>query len=226
MIILPPPTFLLPRSLTKQEIVIAGLLEKTTRPKFEIRTFPGKGRGLVILENVPRGAYVIEYRGDVYPRKERASHEREYEANGEGCYILDIQTRDGWLCIDATRSLSSPGRLLNHATKAMATLTPYKPLFLNGKWRVGFTASRDLVAGEELTWDYGCLPGGLDWLKQRPQSMCKCTLLCICWFASVLLQGATIRALHRETNSRGCVAYQQGLLCVAGKKYTNLWLVL
>ena len=47
-----------------------------------------------------------------------------------------------------------------------------KPVLLNGIRRVGFTAARDLVAGEELTWNSGCLPRGIDLLQQHPKSEC------------------------------------------------------
>lgn len=128
---------------------------------------------MVLLEDLSKGTYVMEYEGILYPRKKRARYEKEYAANDEGCYILDILTKEGWFCIDSTRSLSL-GRLLNHAPKTIATLTPFKPLLINGKWRVGFTAARDLIAGEELTWDYGVSPGGINWLKRCAQTKTKC----------------------------------------------------
>lgn len=118
-----------------------------------------KGRGVVVQDWVPKGSFVCEYESSTtYQRKHRKKHEEEYAKNGEGCFILDILTRDGWMCLDATRLYSSVGRLLNHAPKSTATLTPYKPLQISGIWRVGFTASRDLSPGTELTWDYGCKP--------------------------------------------------------------------
>lgn len=150
--------------------MISGLLGKTTSPKFSIEVLPNKGRGIILQEAVPEGSYVLEYKAEVYPRKERAAHESEYIANDEGCYILDIQTKEGWMCLDATRYLSSPGRLLNHAPSAQATLKPFRPLLLKGKWRVGFTSTRDLHPGEELTWNYGCAPNGIEWLGQRPKT--------------------------------------------------------
>ena len=79
-------------------------------------------------------------------------------SNEEGCYILDAQTQEGWICIDLTRRLFSPGRLMNHAPYNKATLTAFKPLLIRGEWRVGFTAKQDLHVGEELTWDYGWPP--------------------------------------------------------------------
>ena len=156
------------RARTKQETVIAGLLGEAPPYLMEVVEVHGKGRGVIVKDSVRMGAYVCEYEADsVFPRKQRASREEEYARNEEGCYIIDVHTRDGWVCLDATRSFSAIGRLLNHAPRAVATLTPYKPLFVGGKWRVGFTASRQLHPGEELTWDYGCEPGGLEWLKRR-----------------------------------------------------------
>jgi SET domain-containing protein len=150
-----------------QEEVFSGLLGGSLPYELELVEVEGKGRGVRVKEKVPKGAYVCEYEGEVYPRKERAAREREYAVNGEGCYILDCQTREGWICIDATRSYSAIGRLLNHAPSFLATLVPYKPLLVNGQWRVGFVASKNLMPGDELLWDYGCEPGGEEWLMQR-----------------------------------------------------------
>ena len=154
------PLLFLCSALSRQEIVIGGLLGITTAPCFSVEDIEGKGRGLVVREEVTAGSYVLEYEAEVYPRKERRSHKREYIGNNEGCFIIDVQTADGWVCLDATRCLVSPGRLLNHAPRDRATLAPFKPLFLKGRWRVGFVATRDLHPGQELTWDYGCSPGG------------------------------------------------------------------
>ena len=104
------------RAKTEQETVIAGLLGDTTPYLLEVVEMQEKGRGVRVMEEVPVGSYVREYEADrVYPRKHRASQEEEYVRNDEGCYILDILTRDGWMCLDATRCFSSVGRLLNHA---------------------------------------------------------------------------------------------------------------
>ena len=64
---------------------------------------------------------------------------------------------------------------MSFAATTVATATPFKPLLLEGKWRVGFTASRNLLPGVELTWDYGCSPGGIPWMMRRPpKAKCKC----------------------------------------------------
>ena len=148
-------------------MVISGLLGETPPYLLEVVDMKNKGRGVVVQERVPKCSFVCEYEAtSTYRRKHREEHEAEYAKNGEGCFILDVLTKDGWMCLDATRSYSCVGRLLNHAPRNSATLTPYKPLQIGGAWRVGFTAARDLSPGTELTWDYGCQPRGLEWLKR------------------------------------------------------------
>ena len=90
----------------------------------------------------------------------------KYDLNGEGCYILEVQTPKGWACLDATRRMGSVGRLMNHSAKP--NLKPFQPLHIRSKWRVGFLAVRGIKVGEELTWDYGSPPGGHQWLCRRP----------------------------------------------------------
>ena len=182
------------RAKNKQETVIAGLLGQPPHFQLDVVVFEGKGRGVVVREGVPKGAYVCEYPATLtYPRKERAGYEEEYTRNGEGCYILDCLMRDGWVCLDGTRSYSGVGRYLNHVPRSVATLTPYKPLLINGKWRVGFTATRDLLEGDELTWDYGCAPGGQDWLRRRPHQKCRKTAMlaqfCYCVYVPIAAEG-------------------------------------
>ena len=59
-------------------------------------TLQRRGGGVVTLDSVPKGAYVLEYEcSAVYGQRERARHEEEYENNGEGCYILDVLMKDG-----------------------------------------------------------------------------------------------------------------------------------
>ena len=59
------------RAQTKQEIVLAGLLGGVCPFNLEIRDFAGKGRGVVVLDSVPKGAYVLKYEySAVYGRRE------------------------------------------------------------------------------------------------------------------------------------------------------------
>ena len=159
------------RILTPLEKTIAGLESGKLGSPVEIATFPGKGRGVVASQKIPCGAFVTEYKTkEVYSRNQMADRISEYELNGEGCYLLEVQTPKGWFCLDATRRMGSVGRLMNHSVKP--NLRPFRPLHIRGKWRVGFLAVRDIKAGEELTWDYGSPPGGHKWLCRRPAPEC------------------------------------------------------
>ena len=157
------------RAKTTQEKVIDGLLGKEEKRVMEICDVPGKGRAVFLREPIAKDTFVLEYKtSEVYPRRERQKHEDVYELNNEGCMILEVETSQGWFCLDATRRHNTLGRLMNHAPPRKATLRPFKPLFVKGKWRVGFIAVKDLDPNTELTWDYGCVADGQEWLMKRP----------------------------------------------------------
>ena len=59
------------------------------------------------------------------------------------------------------------GRLMNHAPTSTDTARPFKALLLNSRRRIGFLATKDLEAGEELTWDYNSQPARQKWLYKR-----------------------------------------------------------
>jgi hypothetical protein len=66
-----------------QEEVFSGLLGGSLPYELELVEVEGKGRGVRVKEKVPKGAYVCEYEGEVYPRKEHAEREREKDCNKE-----------------------------------------------------------------------------------------------------------------------------------------------
>lgn len=144
---------------------------KSKEIQMDIREIRGKGRGVVVTQQVPAGTFVVEYKTTkVYPKSKREQHEAEYSLNDEPCMILEVQTPNGWHCLDATRRFQSLGRLMNHAPPDKATAKPFRPQFVRGKWRVGFLTTKDLEPGTELTWNYGCPPGGQEWLMRREVS--------------------------------------------------------
>ena len=152
------------------EIAIDGLTTPTP-PPLEIVNIEGKGRGVVATAPVKCGDYICEYSySDTYPRSKRAAREEEYSINGEGCMVLEVHTAHGWKCLDATRSHATVGRLLNHAPERSASARAFKPLLVNGVWRVAFLARRDILVGDEITWDYGCPPEGQKWLMKNTRA--------------------------------------------------------
>jgi len=109
---------------------LEGLLGKSKLLNMEIKSIPEKGRGVFVNESVPAGSFVVEYKtARVYPRSERDQYEAMYTLNAEPCMVLDVQTPQGWQCLDATRKFGTLGRLLNHAAscqgncKALQTST-------------------------------------------------------------------------------------------------------
>jgi len=79
-------------------------LGKSKTLEMEIREIAGKGRGVVAKEHIPAGTFVLEYKTTkVYPSSNREQFEAEYTQNDEPCMVLEVQTPQGWQCLDATR---------------------------------------------------------------------------------------------------------------------------
>lgn len=116
---------------------------------------------------ISKGQWLCEYKGATYPRKEMEKYIDEYDKNNEGCYIITSKHPVGGgtrLCWDATRHLHQYGRYINHALQPNAILT--SPLYVRGKWRLGFLAVKDIAVGDEVVWDYG-VRGEKEWGRSR-----------------------------------------------------------
>ena len=113
-------------------------------------------------------------------RDERLSHEREYEGNGEGCYIYEVQhPRTGkWVCLDATRAFGTVGRLVNHG-RPNANLRSMAAV-VDDILRVGFLASKDVTSGEEVHFDYGYQTKAPLWMRTKPQNPPPSTVQNVC----------------------------------------------
>ena len=86
-------------------------------------------------------------------RNEIEKYESEYAANGEGCFIFEVQKPGGgWVCIDATRAYGTIGRLVNHSPNPNVK---GRVAVVEGKLRMGFLAMKELKKGDEVLVDYG-----------------------------------------------------------------------
>jgi SET domain-containing protein len=94
------------------------------------------GLGLFALRDIPRGRRIIEYVGELITDKE-ADRRR-------GKYLFDLG--DG-RCIDG-RSRANLARYVNHSCRPNATA------YVTGR-RVWVWSRRRILAGEEITIDYG-----------------------------------------------------------------------
>ena len=150
------------RCLTDDEKVMQGLTTGHDAP-LEVREGGICGRGVFATGEINKGSWLCEYRTTcVFPLAEKSVVEAEYDANGEGSYIIDSSfsfPQEGHLCFDATRKYDQLGRYLNHAQRPNAKLS--RPFKVRGKWRVSFLACRVIGVGDEVVWDYGVR--GKDW---------------------------------------------------------------
>ena len=138
--------------------MVESLLGKVERPKVEVVSTPETGRGVVARERIVKGVYVCEYKtSSVYPAQDREP-DQVHSRNARGLYVMEsafeVKPGSGRLCFDATDRFHHPGRYINHVTKG-ANLKPMKPVYVRGKWRVGFLSLREIQVGEELCYDYG-----------------------------------------------------------------------
>lgn len=121
----------------------------------------GKGLGVITTKTIPRGAFVCEYAGEVIGKEEavkRFSGQKETDPN----YILVLREHTSSLnvpiltIIDPT-VIGNIGRYLNHSCEPNLILVPVRinrPVPL-----VVLFALRDILPGEELCYDYGCVQG-------------------------------------------------------------------
>ena len=120
------------------------------------------GYGMFAREFIPQGTRIIEYFGEritkAESRRREAGQLAVRAAGGEGCfYIFALNQRhdlDGSMAWNAARRI-------NHSCAPSCES-------LNLQGRIWIAALRDLVPGEELTFDYGF--DYADW----PKHPCRC----------------------------------------------------
>ncbi|XP_053667793.1 nuclear receptor binding SET domain protein [Anopheles marshallii] len=121
---------------------------KRMYPGLEVRNFANKGFGLVALDNLQNGQFVIEYVGEVINTEEFDRRVQTMQtAKEENYYFLTVEPD---LTIDA-RAKGNVSRFINHSCE---------PNCETQKWTIGETrviglfAIKDIKAGEELTFNY------------------------------------------------------------------------
>ncbi|XP_052002363.1 uncharacterized protein LOC127657553 [Xyrauchen texanus] len=111
-----------------------------------------KGRGVFALPPFNKGDFVVEYRGEMIAL---IDSERRGEVNNNTVFMFDFIRQNKEWCIDGRHENTTPGRLVNDDNVN------------EGKSRLCLFASRDIIPGEEITYDYG----GSAWPWRKPS--CK-----------------------------------------------------
>ncbi|XP_034232621.1 histone-lysine N-methyltransferase NSD2 isoform X2 [Thrips palmi] len=130
--------------------------EKCENQYFEKRIYPslapcftdGRGWGLKILEDIPKGTFVIEYVGEVIDDEEYQKRLlKKHEEKDENYYFLTI---DSTRIIDAGPK-GNVSRFMNHSCQPNCETQKWTVM---GDTRVGLFSLCDIPAGTELTFNY------------------------------------------------------------------------
>ncbi|GAB4835471.1 hypothetical protein Ancab_000380 [Ancistrocladus abbreviatus] len=124
----------------------------------------GKGWGLRTLEDLPKGAFVCEYVGEILTNTEL--YERNLQSSGNERHTYPVQLDADWgsesiledeelLCLDAT-FYGNVARFINHRCHdANLIEIPVEVETLDHHYyHLAFFTTRVVKAFEELTWDY------------------------------------------------------------------------
>ncbi|XP_060193167.1 histone-lysine N-methyltransferase SUVR5 isoform X2 [Lycium barbarum] len=146
------------------------VLQSGVRVKLEIYKTETKGWAVRAREAILRGTFVCEYVGEVLDEQEANKRRNRYGTEGCGYFLeIDAHVNDmsrliegqSPYVIDAT-NYGNVSRYINHSCSP--NLVNYQVLVESMDHQVahiGFYASRDILAGEELTYNYRykLLPG-------------------------------------------------------------------
>ncbi|CAD6446077.1 09ea3aa8-8c58-486d-a680-a9fe3095b2d6-CDS [Sclerotinia trifoliorum] len=112
---------------------------------------PNAGFGLFTAEPVKKGDFISEYTGEVISDNEAERRGLGYDARRLS-FLFTLNKE--WV-IDATR-MGNKTRFINHAeSEAEGMNCAPKVLFVQGEHRIAFRATRNILIGEELLFDYG-----------------------------------------------------------------------
>ncbi|XP_036393803.1 histone-lysine N-methyltransferase ASH1L-like [Megalops cyprinoides] len=122
----------------------------------------GKGWGIRTKEPLRAGQFIIEYLGEVVSEQEFRNRmiEQYYKHNDHYCLNLD-----SGMVIDSYR-MGNEARFINHSCEPNCEMQKWS---VNGVYRIGLFALKDMDSGTELTYDYN-----FHSFNTEKQQVCKC----------------------------------------------------
>ena len=121
-----------------------------------------RGWGIRTLERIAKNNFILEYIGEVVSEKEFRHRMVERYNSDLHHYCLNL---DSGTVIDGYR-LANEGRFVNHSCDPNCEMQKWS---VNGFYRVGLFALRDIEPGEELSYDYN-----FENFNLETQQVCKC----------------------------------------------------
>ncbi|KAL6919711.1 hypothetical protein FSHL1_003689 [Fusarium sambucinum] len=119
----------------------------------------GVGYGLFTIEPIAQDDFIIEYVGELITHDEGVRREARrgdvFDEESNISYVFTLLEAEG-IWVDAA-TYGNLSRYINHASesdKRGCNITPCI-LYVNGEYRIKFSAMRDIAAGEELFFNYG-----------------------------------------------------------------------
>lgn len=107
-----------------------------------------KGWGLRAMQPLAAGAFIMEYVGEVLGPKDFRNRVKRYARDDREHHFFMALKADE--IIDATTK-GNITRFINHSCDPNAETQKWT---VNGELRIGFFTSRNIQAGEEITFDY------------------------------------------------------------------------
>ncbi|XP_019958031.2 histone-lysine N-methyltransferase ASH1L isoform X1 [Paralichthys olivaceus] len=122
----------------------------------------GKGWGIRTKESLRSGQFIIEYLGEVVSEQEFRSRMMEQYFSHSGQYCLNL---DSGMVIDSYR-MGNEARFINHSCEPNCEMQKWS---VNGVYRIGLFALKEISSGTELTYDYN-----FHSFNTEEQQVCKC----------------------------------------------------
>ncbi|XP_067354003.1 histone-lysine N-methyltransferase ASH1L isoform X1 [Channa argus] len=122
----------------------------------------GKGWGIRTKEPLRSGQFIIEYLGEVVSEQEFRSRMMEQYFSHSGQYCLNL---DSGMVIDSYR-MGNEARFINHSCEPNCEMQKWS---VNGVYRIGLFALKEITSGTELTYDYN-----FHSFNTEEQQVCKC----------------------------------------------------
>ena len=132
-------------------------------PALAIRSSKISGLGAFAQRPIPKGARIIEYRGE---RISPAEADRRYAGSPEGHPHVLLFTVNSRIVIDGGVR-GNEARFINHSCG------PNCEAVTEGR-RIWIYALKDIAVGEELTYDYNLTGDPQDLAEQRREYPCNC----------------------------------------------------